>query len=69
MSTYSVTVSIFGNATIFIEADNEKEALEKALNEGWGKDCINEWELITEPCRGNVCHLPIRKPEVRKESD
>lgn len=58
MARYGVTVPIYGAATVWVEAEDEGEALEKAQSGDWidgEKPEIEEWEISINACRGNIC--------------
>lgn len=50
---YGVTIPITGIAYAEVEAESEKEAIEKALQEDLE---ILEWESHKQVCQGNVFH-------------
>lgn len=57
MSTYQVTMPIAGHIIFEIEAESEKEAIEKA----WETDASEgelSWEMMEQFNQGNVCHCP-----------
>lgn len=56
MSEWVVTVPIVGRMSVFVTADDESGAREKALSGEWDGHEIIETEIV-EQCRGNVCHL------------
>lgn len=62
MSTYYVRVPICGYAEIEVEAENVKEAEEKAL-EGIEAKHLASWEAHREICRGNVFYGELNRIE------
>lgn len=54
---YGVRVPIAGHAYIEVEAENEEEAKEKAMNNTTIDD-IEEWEALDRFNQGNVCYCP-----------
>lgn len=57
MATYYVTLPIAGHAFLEVEADSEKAAIDKAMEEVTIND-IDEWEALEQFNQGNVCHCP-----------
>jgi hypothetical protein len=58
MKTYHVTIPIAGNTWAEVEAETEKEAIEKAL-ESKELEGNAEWEALSKIHDGNVCYCPI----------
>lgn len=55
MANWMVTAPIYGSATVFVEAESEEQARQKAIDGDWSESAeINEWE-VSEKC-GNFCH-------------
>lgn len=57
--TYGVTLPVAGSIYIEVEADNEDDAIEKALCEDMRTSDINEWEAFKDLVRGNVVSAPV----------
>lgn len=53
MATYTVYVPFTGYCTVEVEADNEEEAIQKALDEADIND-PTEWEATRKIVQGNV---------------
>lgn len=54
MKTYNVRLPITGCVDIEVEAENEDEAIEKALETQVTNDDITEWETCEQIVKGNV---------------
>ena len=54
--TWSVTLPITGYVIAEVEADNEKQAIEEALNADIYSDNIEEWGVREKIIEGNVFH-------------
>lgn len=57
LRTFSVTLPIAGHAFLYVEAEDEKAAINKAM-ETVTRDDIEEWEALESFTRGNVCYCP-----------
>ncbi len=57
MQTYAVIIPIAGHITYEVEAENEKEAEEKAWDMN-PKDGDLDWEQLEKFNSGNVCYCP-----------
>lgn len=57
MKRYDILVPIAGHAYVQVEAENEEQAKELALEEVTIKD-IENWEPLEHFNRGNVCYCP-----------
>ncbi len=57
MKTYNVIIPIAGHAYIQVEADNEEQAKEIAMEKATLDD-LEDWECLDEFNRGNVCYCP-----------
>lgn len=59
MPSYYVTFPIVGTATVLVEAENKEEAIKVAAESpDLNKESIEDWDILTRGCRGNVCYLP-----------
>jgi hypothetical protein len=59
MKSYSVMLPIAGHIIVEVEAENEKAAIEAALNsDQLTVDKIEDWEALRKFHSGNVCHCP-----------
>lgn len=57
MATYSVTLPVTGYIVIDVEADDEKSAIDAALNsKNLKTDMIEEWEVHRYTNRGNIAY-------------
>lgn len=54
---YSVEFPVFGVIRAEVQADSNKQALEKARSHNWKTEDIEEWDLYDEICEGNVLHV------------
>lgn len=57
MKTYNVTLPIGGHAFLTVEANSEEEAIDAAMNEVTLQH-LEDWEVLTQVNRGNVCYFP-----------
>ena len=70
MKRYFVTLPIVGTATVEVEAENEQAAIEAAFEgDGLTLQSIDEWEALSQGCRGNVCSLPLHSANVVEADD
>ena len=58
MAKYGVTLPIVGYVYVEVEAENEEDAISKALEEDWKDDDVQEEYTMEHVCTGNVCHHP-----------
>lgn len=56
MKIYLVTIPIAGTVSTEVEAENEKEAIEKAM-EADLRDEELQWETYRKFNSGNLCHI------------
>ena len=54
---YHVTVPIGGHAFLTVVADSEEAAIERAMEEVT-LEHIEDWDVMREVNRGNVCYFP-----------
>lgn len=66
MNEYCVSVPICGYAIKFVEAKNEEEAKQKALETIELED-IESWEALEHVCEGNCFHGPMNDIEVEEQ--
>ena len=67
MKVYQVTIPIAGSIYVDVEAEDEEEAKEKALNRSWSISLtsddnsvsLGELEPLEHICQGNVCFAPV----------
>jgi len=70
---YAVTLPVAGSVTVFVEAHDEEEALNKAFDEqDWRVDCGDntepgEFETMQYTVRGNVSYVPCSKYSVEED--
>lgn len=57
MKTYNVTLPIAGHCYLTVEANSEKEAINKAFDEVT-IDHLESWEALHQFNQGNVCYCP-----------
>lgn len=57
MKTYTVTLPIAGHAYVTVEAEDEKQAIEKALEEVTIEN-IEDWQAMETFNQGNVLYCP-----------
>lgn len=57
MPFYTVTLPIAGHAYLDVKADNEKAAIDAAMEQVEQKH-IEDWEALNQFNRGNVCYCP-----------
>lgn len=57
MPIFHVTVPIAGHASLTVEAENEKDAIDAAMDQVTKND-IEEWEALPMFHQGNVCYCP-----------
>jgi len=63
---YEVIIPLAGAISVFVDASDENEAMEKAKSIDWNVDFTSEgnveiYELDTldHICQGNVCYAPV----------
>lgn len=66
MPRYYVRLPAAGFVECEVEAANEEEAIEKALTEGEFAEGIQEWEVMENINRGNVCYAPFWDAEAEE---
>ena len=83
MSEYYVEAPLVGKMTGYVEADSEKEAIERFINSAWRVDGpklheeeeytkdidFSELELYKQVNKGNICYSPIGEAFAHKEED
>ncbi|WP_345820572.1 hypothetical protein ABC766_00505 [Methylobacterium fujisawaense] len=69
MATYSVMLPITGYVVADVEADSEKEAIEKALDLNYSAKDIEEWEVHEYTNRGNVAYGVCTEASAEKLDD
>lgn len=57
MRVYAVTIPIAGHAFMEVEANNEEEAIEIAMDSVSIGD-VENWEPLEQFNQGNVCYCP-----------
>lgn len=55
---YGVTIPIAGHVYVEVEADDEDDAIEKAMESDFTSESIESWEALTTFTEGNVCYCP-----------
>ena len=63
MKEYYLKIPMAGSVEISVEAESEKEAIEKAMNEATIKN-VGEWEMFTKIVEGNVLYAPQWEIEI-----
>lgn len=58
MAKYSVTIPIAGHVVVEVEASNDEEAIDRAIERNLTMDDIEEWETLRSFYEGNLCHCP-----------
>jgi hypothetical protein len=66
MKEYCVTVPICGYAVVVVEAENEKDAKKKALEDVDISD-IESWDALEEIVSGNCFNGPQNEIEVEEQ--
>jgi hypothetical protein len=56
MKTFLVTLPISGFVSVEVEAEDEVEAIDRALEEDFTKVDIVDWGVHRHLVRGNVCY-------------
>lgn len=69
MKKYNVLVPIAGYVQIEVEAENEKEAIDKAFEQGCSAKDISEFDMLEHIAEGNVLHAPMNNVEVEEIED
>lgn len=70
MSKYTVEVPIVALCVVKVKADNEEDAIDKALeSEDLKIDNIEEWEALRKIVEGNVVHTYNNEAEVMNVED
>lgn len=70
MKLYTVKVPIVGACYVEVEAENESEAIEKAMDsEDLTLDNIEEWEPLEKVVEGNVVYTYHTEAEVVNEEE
>ena len=59
MKTYGVKIPIACHAYVEVEAENEEEAVTKAMQSDFGLNDVEEWEALERFNQGNVCYCPL----------
>lgn len=57
MTRRNVTIPIAGHAYVEVEANNEKAAIEAALEKATLRD-VEDWEPLERFNKGNICYCP-----------
>lgn len=71
MPTYTVTLPLLGSATAEVEAESEKQAIQRAIEE-ISKDIqrhLNELDVYKSATRGNVFNGPVDEAEVEEHEE
>lgn len=63
MPKYGVRLPVSGHIYVEVEADNEKAAIDAALDLSHDTKDIEEWEVEKRVCYGNVCGHPCSQAE------
>jgi hypothetical protein len=69
VKNYYVILPIAGHITVTVEAENEKDAIQKALETDVSVNDIDEWQTMEKFHSGNVCHCPSPWEATAEECD
>lgn len=70
MKKWEVLLPVAGHVAVEVEAENEEEAIEKALrSENITNEDIQEWDVFKKIIEGNVCHAPLWEAEATPIDD
>ena len=69
MNKYNVFVPIAGYVQIEVEAENEKDTIDKAFEQGCSAEDISEFDMFEHIAQGNVLHAPMNSIEVEEIKD
>src|SRR5882757_9639110 len=61
---YRVSIPIAGSVTVFVEALDEEEAIERAWEKVGDDDADVAWECHEKICEGNLLHVSQNEIEV-----
>lgn len=64
MKEYDVKVPITGFMVITVDAENEEDAIEKALEYDYSYEDVEEWSAVRKVSEGNVFYGYINEAEV-----
>ena len=74
MKQYTVTLPVAGSVQVYVEAENEKAAIDAALesadfrvNGGKNTEPGEEWAVLRRITSGNVCHAPVWEAEASED--
>jgi len=66
MKEYEVKLPIAGFAIVLVDAENEAEALNEALNYDITADDIEEWDIYERITEGNFFYGPLNEYEINE---
>lgn len=67
---YTVKIPIVAVCYVDVEADNEQEAIEKAMiSDDLNLENVDEWEALEHICEGNVVYTYNTDVEVYESED
>lgn len=69
MTKWIVTVPITGYVTVTVEAEDEEEAIEKAMECDVSTDDIEQWDMTDHIVQGNVFYGIQNEAEAEKVDD
>lgn len=69
MAKFLVTMPITGYVCIEVEAEDEKDAIERAYDSEVNFNNIEEWDVHEHICEGNVFHGLMNDAEVQLIED
>lgn len=70
MAEWEVTLPVVGSLSLVVEAESEKEAIEKAFEVGYDpKDQDLTWETVERVTRGDVLYAPVNSASAIKVAD
>lgn len=69
MAKYGVNLPIVGYVYIEVEAENEQDAIDKALEAEWKDEDIQEEYTVEHVCSGNACYHPYADADAELVED
>lgn len=67
MKKWFVRLPIAGYVTAVVEAEGQEAAIDAALSKDYEAEDIEEWEVLHEIVRGNVCSAPLTRADAEPE--
>lgn len=69
MKKYGLSIPIAGYVYIEIEAENEQQAIDKAFENGWEDEDVQELNMYEKLVQGNVCYVNHTRIDVEEIED